>query len=141
MYFLFFSGAAYYILKERIRLSHPFFWFCVICLIFAKGQAFLNVYTLTSSYVLLYLAYIPAGFLRKYNQLGDYSYGVYIYAFLVQQSVVALIPKASVCLMNLISIPVTLCLAMLSWYFIERGALSLKGTFVGSTKKILDNFL
>jgi peptidoglycan/LPS O-acetylase OafA/YrhL len=43
---------------------------------------------------LFYLAYVPSGWIRKYNRVGDYSYGIYIYAFPVQQSVAALIPMS-----------------------------------------------
>lgn len=45
------------------------------------------------AYLVLVLAYLPGGALRQFNRLGDYSYGVYIYAFPVQQAVTALSPQ------------------------------------------------
>jgi peptidoglycan/LPS O-acetylase OafA/YrhL len=140
LFFMFFSGAAFYVLKEHITLSRLFFWLFVIALLtaaIANKHSFFVVYTLTIAYVLFYLAYVPSGLVRKYNQVGDYSYGVYIYAFPVQQSVAALIPGVSVLLMVLISAVVTLLLAVFSWHFLERRALGLKGLYVGHTRRIL----
>ena len=90
-------------------------------------RLFFVVYLLAIAYSLLYLAYIPSGPVRAYNCVGGYSYGVYIYAFPVQQSVVALIPGVSVLLLLLISACINLSLALLSWHFIERRALAFKG--------------
>ncbi len=140
LFFMFFSGAAFYVLKERITLSHLYFWLFIIALCISatvNKHLFFVVYTLTVAYVLFYLVYIPSGYVRNYNQVGDYSYGVYIYAFPVQQSVAALIHGVSVLSMVLISGTVTLLLAVLSWHFLERRALGLKGIYVGHTKRIL----
>ncbi len=140
LFFMFFSGAAFYVLKERITLSHSYFWLFVVALCvsaIANKHVFFTIYTLTVAYVLFYLAYVPSGLVRKYNQVGDYSYGVYIYAFPVQQSVAALIHGVSVWPMILISGTVTLLFAVFSWHFLERRALGLKGICVGHTKRIL----
>lgn len=140
LFFMFFSGAAYWVLKEHIRLSGKFFCLTVGALVLAAvagTQAFFAVYQLTIAYVLFYLAYVPAGWLRKYNAAGDYSYGVYIYAFPVQQSVAALLPGVLVLLLTLISIPVTLVLAALSWHWIEQRALRLKTVLSGHLKPML----
>jgi peptidoglycan/LPS O-acetylase OafA/YrhL len=103
----------------------------------ANKDIFFVVYVLTIAYILFYIAYISSGLIRKYNQVGDYSYGVYIYAFPVQQSVAALVPGISVLSMLLIAAPVTLLLAAFSWHFLERYALELKQSCVSRTKRIL----
>jgi peptidoglycan/LPS O-acetylase OafA/YrhL len=139
-FFMFFTGAVFYVLKEHISLSRSFFWLFVIALlssaIFNK-HAFFVVYLLTIGYILFYIAYIPSGYIRKYNQAGDYSYGIYIYAYPVQQSVAALIPGVSVLSVISISAPATLLLAVLSWHLLERRALGLKGLYVSHTRRIL----
>ncbi len=140
LFFMFFSGAAFYVLKEHITLSRSFFWLCVIALlssVIVNKDAFFVVYVLTIAYVLFYVAYIPSGFIRKYNQVGDYSYGIYIYAFPILQSVAALIPGVSVLSMLSISASVALSLAALSWHLVERRALGLKGLYVDHSRKIL----
>ena len=138
--FMFFSGAAIYVLRKYIYLSHSLFWLALIALLwstFINAHIFFIFYVLTIPYILFYLAYIPSGDIRKYNLLGDYSYGVYIYAFPVQQSVAAMVPGVSVLSMIFISATATLLLAVISWHVLERRALGLKNYYVGHTKKIL----
>jgi len=130
LYYFFFSGAACYILREHIRLSRPAFLLvsCLLAISLIDKVVFSVIYCLTFAYVLLYLAYIPAGSVRKYNQMGDYSYGVYIYAFPVQQAVAASIPGIGVLGMLAISAVATLFLATISWHFLEFHALKLRRT-------------
>lgn len=140
LFYMFFSGATFYVLKKYITISRPLFCFFVISLLSAtilNKYIFFWTYTITIPYILFYVAYIPSGFIRKYNQVGDYSYGIYIYAFPLQQSVAALIPGISVLSMLIISSSATLLLAALSWHILERRALGLKGFYIGHTKNIL----
>ena len=74
---------------------------------------------------MLYLAYVPAGFVREYNQLGDYSYGVYIYGWRIQQIIAFLTPGISVLAILLLTACAPLMLAILSWHCIEQPALQL----------------
>ncbi len=128
LFFMFFAGAACHMLREKIYLSKPVFWLLALSLAFAglDRHLFFVVYALTLAYLVLYLAYVPSGWIRRYNALGDYSYGLYIYAFPVQQAVVALAPGLSVLQMILISLATTLAFAVLSWHLLEARALRLK---------------
>jgi peptidoglycan/LPS O-acetylase OafA/YrhL len=140
LFFMFFLGAAFYVLRARIVLSRSWFWLSVVALLVSSmvdRHAFFLVYMLTIGYTVLYLAYIPSGFVRAYNRVGDYSYGVYIYAFPVQQSVVALTPGISVALLCVISAFVTLLFAALSWHLLERRALGFKELYVGWARRML----
>jgi peptidoglycan/LPS O-acetylase OafA/YrhL len=145
LFYMFFSGAAFYVLRERIKLSLSLFALFSVVLLLSiaanRQNIFFVVYLFTIPYILFYMAYIPSGIIRKYNLLGDYSYGVYIYAFPVQQSVAALIPGVSVLSMLTISSFFTLILAVLSWNLLEKHALGLKGFYVGHTRRILGNRL
>jgi peptidoglycan/LPS O-acetylase OafA/YrhL len=78
------------------------------------------------AYVLFYLAYIPKGLLLKFNHIGDYSYGTYILAYPIQQSIVHWYPGIATAELFLSSLSATLILAALSWHFIESKALRLK---------------
>ena len=60
---------------------------------------------------------------RALARLGDYSYGVYIYAFPVQQSTLYLLPSLPMTAYVLLSLTLTFALAAASWHFIENPAL------------------
>lgn len=126
--YMFFSGATFYLLRERIQLSLPLgIGLIAILLIAASGRNyFFPFYIATLAYILFCVAYIPAGSIRKFNQLGDYSYGIYIYAFPIQQALVAAMPGISVFSLFILSSVTTLCFAIASWHLIERRALTLK---------------
>ena len=65
--------------------------------------------------------------LRDVSAIGDLSYGIYIYAWPVQQIGVALLGRQKPYFELLsMTIPVTLALATVSWYLVERTALRFK---------------
>ena len=63
---------------------------------------------------------------RAYDATGDFSYGIYIYAFLVQQMIVSLQPGIGVLALCVSSAALTTIVAIGSWHFVERPALRLK---------------
>ena len=84
-----------------------------------------------ASWVLLPLTVLAFGLasspaLETLTRRGDYSYGIYIYAFPVQQSVEYLWPGVSLLPYLLICSTITLGLAVLSWHGVERPAMRLK---------------
>lgn len=78
------------------------------------------------AYGSFWLAYVPSGKIRRYNLLGDYSYGMYIYAFPLQGLVVWLIGPTNPFLHIMIALPITLAISILSWYYVEAPALALR---------------
>ena len=56
----------------------------------------------------------------------DFSYGIYIYAFPIQQTVVYLFPKLDFFSYLGSTLAITFALAALSWHFVEKPALKLK---------------
>ncbi len=77
-------------------------------------------------YLILYVAFAKIPYVNKVGKYGDYSYGIYIYAFPVQQSVEHFIPGISVAGMFILSTLITVPLAILSFKLIESKALRLK---------------
>jgi peptidoglycan/LPS O-acetylase OafA/YrhL len=78
------------------------------------------------AYVTIYVAYNSPLALRKLTSKGDVSYGLYLYAFPVQQVILELWPSASPVAVIALSFPVTYVLAFASWKIIEHPALQLK---------------
>lgn len=63
---------------------------------------------------------------RDAGRFGDFSYGLYLWGFPVQQLVVLALGPLAIWLDLLIVVPVSLALAILSWHLVERRALALK---------------
>jgi len=63
--------------------------------------------------------------LSRWHQ-RDYSYGIYIYAFPVQQTVVSFWPQMPLAAYLLSTFVITVALAATSWHFVEKPALKLK---------------
>ena len=81
------------------------------------------------AYLVLYLALAPSMRLPNLARWGNLSYGIYIFAWPVQQTVVLLLGSAATWYWTTaLSLPATLVLAWLSWRLVERPALSLKGS-------------
>jgi peptidoglycan/LPS O-acetylase OafA/YrhL len=79
------------------------------------------------AYLIIYIALAPRVKLPDLARWGDLSYGTYIWAFPVQQVVSAALGAWALWSLNLmISVPVVLALAWLSWRFVEAPALMLK---------------
>ena len=64
--------------------------------------------------------------LLRFNALGDYSYGVYIFAIPVQQLCVSILGPHSPIENFLYAIGPTLWLAVLSWHLVERPSIALR---------------
>ena len=92
----------------------------------ASQTLFLIVYLISLPYLLLFIAYIPGGVIRSYNRLGDYSYGLYIYAFPIQQTVIYFIPGIEPAGLVLTSTVCVMTLAVLSSHIVESRALRYK---------------
>lgn len=91
---------------------------------------FLPVFILALGYTVMWLGFARIPGIRAYNRLGDYSYGMYVYAFPVQQ--LAAQYGTPDPLTNLaVALPITLVLAVLSWHLVEAPALSLRRRFAG----------
>jgi peptidoglycan/LPS O-acetylase OafA/YrhL len=132
LFSLFFTGTAFYLWRDNIYLSLKLFLLLVIALLFSiiEKEVFFVIYSLSIAYLIFYIAYVPTGIIRNFNKVGDYSYGIYIYAYPVQQSIAALISDVSIPMMIVLSFFITFILSFLSWHLIEKKALKMKNHYV-----------
>ena len=124
----FFAGSTLYAFRRQIPFS-PLLATAAAAALAAGalvgGLRF--VFPLAGAYLLLCLACWRALPLQGFGRYGDFSYGLYVFAYPLQQSIVQVAGTA-------ISIPAffgmafgtTLVLAVLSWHFIEAPSLARK---------------
>jgi peptidoglycan/LPS O-acetylase OafA/YrhL len=91
---------------------------------------FHELFLLAWYYAMLYIGFLKYRPLQTYNRLGDYSYGMYIYAFPVQQAISALYKGCPPVIMMALSLPATLAFAIFSWHFVEKRALARRANIV-----------
>lgn len=117
-------GALAYLWRDRLPLSLVALA-AMVALLFVLphglGYSFYLVVVLT--YGALVLAVIPGGAIRAYNRIGDYSYGIYVYAFPLQGLMVWLAGSQTPMQNMLTAFPATLLLSVLSWHLIEKPVL------------------
>ncbi|MFY1665819.1 acyltransferase family protein [Pseudomonas sp. Pseu.R1] len=123
-------GMSFY--RYRQHIQHRFVWFLPLAALAAwsyQKPFFFESFVLAWTYLIFYLGFATHPWIDRYNQLGDYSYGVYIYAFPVQEILAHQISGISPVMMMLLAFPVVLIAAMLSWHFIEKPAMSRRHIF------------
>ncbi|PWJ56011.1 hypothetical protein CLV98_112106 [Dyadobacter jejuensis] len=78
-------------------------------------------------YLIIYLGMQPSIW-KSFDKLGDLSYGLYIYAFPVQQVLITFFLAKGLSVMSMFGLALALLLplAWLSWTFIEKPSLKLK---------------
>jgi len=132
----FFLGGAFYVFADKIRVDLRVALVLGLAAAAAFGTAaYEAVFRVALTYGLLWFALVPAGAIRRFNLIGDYSYGIYILCFPIQQTFVMLNPQITPGWLFMCSFPAVLALAILSWHFIEHPALRRKawaGDCVGS---------
>ncbi len=126
MFFL--SGAVLYLYHESIIISKKtLISFAAIIVLFSICRS--NLYYLALPFALSYIVISAAIYLpfSKIDQYGDFSYGIYIYAFPIQQSLSFFgFNHYGFTIYFVLSTFLTLFLSILSWFLIEKPSLSMK---------------
>lgn len=128
---IFSAGACLYLWRERLRVSGA----ALACLaigafVLARTPAYAPLLFLAEAYGAVWLALGPMA-RRPFDPRADLSYGLYLYGWPVQQALHALWPEASGPGLLAPALLLTLPVAALSWFLIERPALSLKARVLG----------
>lgn len=121
----FVSGMALYCYRQRIKLRVIWFLPLVALTMWAyQTPYFFECFTLAWTYLIFYLGFATNDWVDKYNRIGDYSYGVYIYAFPVQEILAHQVTGIGPINMMLSALPITLIPAVFSWHCIEKPAMA-----------------
>lgn len=127
--FPFALGMAAYVWRDRLRLGVAFaalLWLApVATLLIPLLTPFLGSAIIVAVvYTTFWLALVPKGPLLHYNALGDFSYGVYIFAYPIQQTLELRSVVATPLHNMLLTAPLMLGCAALSWHFVESPSLA-----------------
>ncbi len=121
-------GALTWLYREKIRISHAAAGLSLFLYLASSGTPFFHLLSYpTVTYLVVWMAFLPLPRWLDTRKYGDFSYGIYLYAFPVQQSVMAVfgggMPFPAFFTLSLTG---TVALAMLSWRFIEKPAMKYK---------------
>jgi len=134
----FFLGSALYL----YRTSVPWNWrvalaLLLLSLLSAGTELWLYIHVLTLPYLTIYLAHLKIPGLSRFGKFGDFSYGIYIFSFPIQQLLVHwLNPQLSLPAFMALSLAASIAVGVLSWHLIESPALRLKRFLPGSSRTI-----
>jgi peptidoglycan/LPS O-acetylase OafA/YrhL len=127
-YFAF--GMLAYLYRDRLQLRIEIFLLILILLLASTVTNFQiseGLFIFPLAYLVLFLGYSPTIKIKWFTKFGDFSYGIYIIGFPVQQGIIQLTQgKISPEHLFAISLPITYLLAALSWHLIEKRMLRLK---------------
>ena len=123
-YFL--GGSLAYIFRSRIPLDVRWLVLSigVVATTLVVGQGFKLAMYFFGAYAILWISLTPSNKFNVFSRYGDLSFGTYIYAFPIQQTIA---PWINSPLLNfLVAAPIVLVCAAASWHFVEKPALSKK---------------
>jgi peptidoglycan/LPS O-acetylase OafA/YrhL len=139
LYLCFLGGIAIYLFQDRIRLN---LWLLAASVVVTwvllptgLGQ---YVVGLPIAYITVYLGLLhpPKSVL---SSISNYSYGLYIYGFVVQQSYSFLFPAYRFWWLNTIfSLSVAMLFAAVSWHYVEQPVLSHRARAVSAVNAVVD---
>jgi peptidoglycan/LPS O-acetylase OafA/YrhL len=126
-------GALLFLYREYVPLSFGAAGAAIIVWIASFDTGAMTVVgQIALPYVVLVLGYrAPESVDRFFRRIGDLSYGTYIYAFPVQQTIIHYDTGIRPPLLIALSIPITYGCAYASWHLVERPALRLRRRLTG----------
>lgn len=140
-YFL--LGSALFLKRHRIPYSPPLFGMCVAMIlatgaivpkaVFSEVPAVTFLAAPVYAYVTLFLGATRLPALPLFAR-GDYSYGMYLYGFPIQQAIVASTSVRNPLILLILTIVPVVGLAMLSWHLVEKPTLRLRKGFSMSAR-------
>lgn len=133
-YFL--AGMLFYQFKKVIPLHLSLFILSIFALYVGHLVGyFTDLFVFFGTYIVFYFVYVPNLKIPFAKDLGNLSYGVFLYGFPIQQTILLYYGVGMTPIGNfLVSMPFAILFAAVSWKLVEERALAMKN------KPILNNF-
>ena len=123
-------GATIFAYRDRIRFTLPMILPLAVTLVLFRDTAVLEVaMNGLLAVIVMWLAYARLPKLNRLKSLSDISYGIYIYHWVVMQTIIHFIPGLGVAELFALGLGPTILLAWLSWTFVEKPMLRHKDRF------------
>jgi len=127
---IFACGAALYVWRDRIHLSGAIVAAAFLAAWLSVGTpVYQPILFIGSAYGVLWACLVPTR--PGWDPAADLSYGTYLYGWPIQQALHALFPAAAALVLLGPALAVTLAVAALSWFGVEKPALRLKARALG----------
>ena len=127
MAIVFLFSAFFFVNRSRVPMSIPWLVLLLAAIVYWHNLANIRMlYLPVIAYGVLVVAYHPKLYFAAFNRLGDYSYGLYIYAYPTQQLISYYNKGISTVPLFLFAYPCILTVAILSWKYLEKPMLKLK---------------
>ncbi|HEY1686836.1 MAG TPA: acyltransferase [Tepidisphaeraceae bacterium] len=123
------SGMVFYLYRNKIPYSN---WLGLVSLVLVIIAARIPygvavIFPSAGTYLLFWFAFHPYIRLENWARYGDFSYGIYVFAFPIQQILIMeLGRKISPLFLFTVATPLTIAAGAISWYLVERRFLKLK---------------
>lgn len=124
----FFIGLCFYVYRNYIPYDKTIALLMLIIWVMSfRTQATHFISFLTLPYVIMFVGLLDIKLLKNFSKYGDFSYGLYIYAFPIQQTTIHfLYHRINLFEFFIISYFFTFIVAYLSWNLVEKPFLNLK---------------
>lgn len=106
------------------------------------GSKYYNFFSLMLfSVAVIYISFYAKFSLPKLDKYGDFSYGLYLYAFPLQQVSIYYLGSNTPSLNNIVALFGAMILAIFSWFIVEKPATQLKYKLIAISLKIKDKYV
>ena len=123
----FFAGSACYIYRDHIKYSGGIFALCFFCILMSCWKGVNFVFPLLLPYCFLYFVFSRNINFYGFGKKVDLSYGVYLYAYPVQQLLVQYLgSNIHPWYLFFIAMIISLFLGLMSWTLVEKRFIVLK---------------
>ena len=125
----FFLGASYSLARGKLRFDPATALFMVGVLVFFRPESAFWMELaafVVAPYCVLAFATAASPVLAHAGRWGDPSYGIYLYGWPAQQLALTWVPNLTPIGNTLVALPIAVTAAYLSWYALEKRALSFK---------------
>lgn len=120
LYACFVVGAAVYVLRDQIQFNLAGALISVVLLVIASRTHTLGyLIPLAGGYVIFYIAF-RQGILNHFGKYGDFSYGIYLYSFPIQQLLAQAWPNCGKPVLFVVASLLSIACGAASWFFVEK---------------------